>query len=98
MAMVSVMRSMEPKAYEMPEECGICIYLEEEQTKALGIDKAPEVGTEVMIKAKAIVMKVETELEDGEKGNCMKLEITHMELGGSKPSKEASTMLYGSDD
>lgn len=94
------MISMKKEEMEMEESnSGLCLYLDGDQTKALGIDVLPEVGTEIMLKAKAMVKRTTVE-QDGEgKENYLSLEITEMELGSfSGGAKDAGSILYGSDD
>lgn len=84
---------------EESESSGPCIYLSSEQTKALGLDKLPELGKEVMIKAKTVVKSRSEYMHgEGEASKCLELEITEMELGSfSEGSKDAGSILYGSD-
>ena len=96
MAMVD----MSMKKEEMEKEGSrLCLYLSNEQTKALGLDKLPEVGADVPIKALAKVKRTMIE-DDGEgKEHYLTLEIMQMEVGRfSEGIKEAGSLLYGASD
>jgi len=75
-----------------PEEApkypwGLCIQLNDESLKKLGVDKLPQAGTEVTIIAKAQVSRVsENQTQGGESEASMELQITDM------------TMSTGADD
>lgn len=103
MAMVSMKIKRENEMMMEPSDecCGPMIYLNEEQCKALGISQAPSVGGSVMIKAKAVINRVSSEMcdEEGESGveHCICLEITDMELGGVKNMEETGSLLYGKE-
>ena len=79
-----------------------CIYLNGEQTEALGITEMPVPGSVIMLKVRAVVKRVTASAESpdevAEEGNKpdldLTLECTDMEVvsGG----KDTATMLYGS--
>lgn len=95
-----MMASMK-KEMEMGEgyESGLCLYLDGDQTKALGLDVLPEVGSEVMLKAKAVVKRTTVEKDGEGKENYLTIEITEMEIGKfSGGMKDAGSLLYGSDE
>jgi hypothetical protein len=93
------MMNMNIKQTEMEQNTGLCLYLSSEQTKALGLDKLPEVGAEVPIKALAKVKRTMVE-DDGEgKEHYLTLEIMQMEVGKfSGGMKEAGSLLYGASE
>lgn len=65
-----------------------CIYLTDEQCKALGITSPPAAGTAMMITARAVAQSV-TQSVDGDKDDPdirMSLQLTHMEISGSPSS------------
>lgn len=73
---------------------GLCIELCDDQLKALGIDKLPEVDAEMELEARVIVRrKSETADKEGT-DKQISLQITHMALAGDTTSKEAKA-LYG---
>ncbi|API59631.1 hypothetical protein BSL82_10135 [Tardibacter chloracetimidivorans] len=81
-----------------PDIYGLCISLNDEQAKALGITSAPEVGTPVGINAAAVVRRVSTEIDHAgaeRKEIYLQLQITHMELVAPPKSSDAATALYG---
>ena len=77
-----------PSESEAPKyPWGLCIQLNDESLKKLGVDKLPQAGTEVTIIAKAQVSRVsENQTQGGESEASMELQITDM------------TMSTGADD
>lgn len=74
---------MYPSAGSSPEyPWGLCLTLEEDQLKALGITKMPEVGSTIPIVARATVSSV-SEYESQENGErrSLSLQITDLGLG-----------------
>ena len=68
--------------------CCPCIYLSDAQCKALGITIPPAAGAQMMLKAMAVTMSV-TQSIDGDADDpdvCMRLMLTHIELGGTAPA------------
>lgn len=105
MAMVSM--KQEPEREEMPGEIeadepqyppGMCIHLEVDQLKKLGITALPKVGTEMTIAARVYVKATSAYQTQGE-GERMSvdLQITDMEVGQNAGQRvdSAATMLYG---
>lgn len=87
-----------PSAYPY----GLCLYLDEEQCEALGIDKALKAGTQVTIQAKAIVTSATESLErDGDAKGIdvsVSLQITDMGVTVQGVLRNAAEMLYGSSE
>lgn len=76
---------------------GLCISLDDEALKKLGMDKLPEVGTKMRLMAMVDVSGVSTYSSQNNEGHrSMDLQITEMSLdeGGDSMSKAAGT-LYG---
>lgn len=74
---------------------GTQICLESELLKALGFDVPPTAGTEMLLKAKVMVISTEVkQMQDGDNEGQCRLQITEMELSGG--GKDAATVLYGS--
>lgn len=103
MAMVSM--KMEPEVEEMPGQAemgepsypeGLCIKLEADQLKALGLTVAPRIGTEMTITAKVYVKSAsETKTFEGV-DPMAELQITDMEIqSGQARTDGIATMLYG---
>lgn len=103
MAMVSM--KMEPEVEEMPGQAemdessypeGLCIKLEADQLKALGMTVAPRIGTELTIMARVYVKSAsETKTFEGVEPMA-ELQITDMEIqSGHGRVDAAATMLYG---
>ncbi len=112
MAMVSM--KVDSKDYDMamppdnPYGYGLCIYLNEEQVEALGLDKnPPKAGTSVGIRAIATVVSVTQEADPTEEAAegedpddidvTLRFQITDMEVtpGGQTIT---GSMLYGGDN
>ena len=103
MAMVSM--KMEPEVEEMPGQTemdepsypeGLCIKLEADQLKALGLTVAPRIGTEMTITARVYVKSAsETKTFEGVEPMA-ELQITDMEIqSGQARTDGIATMLYG---
>ena len=103
MAMVSM--KMEPEREEMPGQVemdepsypeGLCIKLEADQLKALGLTVAPRIGTEMTITARVYVKSAsETKTFEGVEPMA-ELQITDMEIqSGQARTDGIATMLYG---
>ena len=106
MAMMNMMKSAdrkemyEQKEYDEPKyPYGLCLSLCEDSMEKLGITVLPEIGSEMMIKAKVYVKSTRAyeTMEDGEdKG--MELQITDMEImpaEGQVNNEQRASMLYG---
>lgn len=103
MAMISM--KMEPEVEEMPGQAemdepsypeGLCIKLEADQLKALGLTVAPRIGTEMTITAKVYVKSAsETKTFEGVEPMA-ELQITDLEIQSSQARTDGiATMLYG---
>jgi len=103
MAMVSM--KMEPEREEMPGQVemdepsypeGLCIKLEADQLKALGLTVAPRIGSDMTIMARVYVKAAsETKTFEGVEP-MVELQITDMEIQPAQARVEsAATMLYG---
>lgn len=75
---------------------GLCIHLEEESLKKLGITELPAVGASMVLHAKVEVTAVsKNESKEGGEHRSLSLQITEMALGSEKKKDTAET-LYGS--
>ena len=74
---------------------GLCVYLGPEELEKLGIQKAPEVGKEYMLLAKAVV--VNAGLANKEEGEYrMELQLQELDLKAKeKDAQPADKVLYG---
>lgn len=73
---------------------GLCLYLDSETLKKLGIEELPKVGSKLTIIAQADVISVGmSQQRDGDKESRAELQITDMSLTGDAPP--ASEKLYG---
>lgn len=81
---------------------GLSLYLNEERCEMLGIKTPIKPGTKVTINAMAVVIMAteSAELDGDDKGNdiTINLQITDLELTGTKAGVDAATALYGSAD
>ncbi|WP_369952275.1 capsid staple protein [Ralstonia syzygii] len=101
--MVSMKREADDLAYSewtpAAYPCGLCLYLDEEQCEALGIDKALKAGTQVTLQAKAIITSATESLErDGDdKGSDVSLSLQITDLGVTVQGvlRNAADVLYG---
>lgn len=75
---------------------GLCLNLDTETLKKLGITELPKVGTKFMIVAKVDVTGVSMhQQQDGDESMCASLQITDMELKGSQRTPdELAASLY----
>lgn len=83
----------EPGKPEKPEY-PYCLRLNlgSEELKMLGIEKMPELKSELELEAKVIVVGIST----GEYGDRLELQITNMELGdGADEEMSAEEKIYG---
>jgi hypothetical protein len=72
---------------------GLCLYLDDETMKKLGITDMPDVGTRLMLHATVeVTSNSQRQTQDGKTVN-MDLQITDMELAA--PGKSAADRLYG---
>lgn len=78
---------------------GLCLYLNEDQCEVLGISKALRPGTQVTIRAQALVTTSSASLErDGDdKGDdlSLSLQITDMGMDVGGVLRNAADILYG---
>ena len=74
---------------------GLCISLGKEELQKLGIEKLPEAGTEMMLKAKAYVKTVrESQEKDGVEQN-VELQICAMAIEPIDKTGDQADGLYG---
>lgn len=106
MALVSMKTGNEDNEYaeisENPYGYGLCLRLNPEQCKALGIDTPPKAGTAMMLMAKSIVARSTEEADIEEEGEApetevyLELQITDLEVrAASDGTASAATVLYG---
>lgn len=94
MAMVSMKIEGNGESEEMyPEE--LCIELEAEQLKKLGITSSMRLGTTVTITARAYVKETSSTMVEGGAEPSIELQITDMSIEGAGGMGAAATMLYG---
>lgn len=75
---------------------GLCINLDDDALKKLGLTEMPAVGTEVMVMAKAVVKGTSAHARDGEMDHrSVEMQITDMELGPVASATSAADALYG---
>lgn len=78
---------------------GLCLYLDEAQCEALGIDKALKAGTQVTLSAKAVVTSATESLErDGDDKGIdvsLSLQITDLGVTVAGVMRNAAAELYG---
>lgn len=102
------MKSMEMTAEEAKEYCGpctpsegdgpkypwgLCLELNDDTLKKLGIDGLPEVGTVMKVTALALVTSVGmSQQQDGDKEQRASLQITDLEL--SKATGDLAKRMY----
>lgn len=76
---------------------GTQICLDTELLERLGITTPPEVGTEMTLTARVVVVSTRVnQQQDGDKSAGCDLQITDMELGGAEQEDKAASVLYGS--
>lgn len=75
---------------------GLEVCLADDSLKNLGIDKLPEVGTEMLLMAKVIVTSVRSSQQmDGDKESGCDLQITDMSLSEPVTKIDPATVMYG---
>jgi len=87
----------QPSVLDAPKyPWGLCITLNDESLKKLGIETLPSVDTEVVIVAKAVVSRTSEYQTQGDKTDrSLDLQITDMQLdAGSDLLGRASETLY----
>lgn len=76
---------------------GLCIDLNDEVLKKLGITELPAVGTVFVIEAQAKVTSMnQSEQIDGDKEGRISLQITDMAVGGVPDAKDPADTLWPS--
>lgn len=77
---------------------GLRIELNDESMKKLGMEKLPDVGEKMMLRANVVVERVsQNDTKEGKRQD-MSLQITEMELGECEKEKEpADKKLYNTD-
>lgn len=103
MAMVNL--KSKPEREEMPGEVeadepqypyGLCLHLGKDELEKLGVKELPDVGTPVMISAKAFVKSTSAYNTQGDgKSMSAELQITDMELMPGEKKDPASVMYPG---
>lgn len=84
--------------YSPPEyPCGMVLHLDHGVLERLGIEELPEVGKEIVFKAKAVVAGTNENKSEGHECRSMRLQITDIALGKEKSSKEATKALYNEE-
>jgi hypothetical protein len=76
---------------------GLCLYLNDQSLKKLGINELPKVGAKLTMTATIVVTSVgSSQQQDGDSENRADLQITDMELGAaSRSPDEKANALYG---
>mgnify|MGYP001179098700 CR=1 FL=1 len=74
---------------------GLCISLGDEELEKLGIEKLPEAGSEMMIKAMAYVKNVSERKEQDGVSQNVELQICAMGIETIDKSKDRAKGLYG---
>lgn len=84
-----------PSAGDAPKyPYGLCLYLDTDTLKKLGMSEPPAVGSKMTIVANVEVVSVGmSQQRDGDKETRAELQITDMAVDGDKPA--ASEKLYG---
>lgn len=107
MKLVSMKREaregLAPEAYSMPNYAGgLCLYLDDDQCEMLGLAKAPKPGTQVSIRAQAVVTTSSASLErDGDDAGpavSLHLQITDMGVEAAGVLRNAAQVLYGGEN
>lgn len=74
---------------------GLCVELNDETLKKLGVTTPPAVGATVMFVAKAVVTSYSKRQDQTDTDEYLSLQITDMDLGGVPPdSSAAAAKLY----
>ena len=100
MDLIDLKKDLQPidseEMYDQPMySYGLCISLGREELEKLGIEKLPEAGSEMMIKAFAYVKTVrESKEQDGVEQN-VELQITAMGIEPFDKSGDQAESLYG---
>ena len=74
---------------------GLCISLGDEELQKLGIEKLPEAGSEMMLKAMAYVKNVSERKEQDGVSQNVELQITAMGIEPFDKSGDQAESLYG---
>ena len=74
---------------------GLCISLGDEELQKLGIEKLPEAGSEMMLKAMAYVKNVSERKEQDGVSQNVELQICAMAIETLDKSKDRADGLYG---
>ncbi len=86
-----------PSPSEAPKyPWGLCIQLNDDSLKKLGLDKLPSAGTEVALVAKAQVTRVsENQTQSGDSEASLELQITHMTVTSSCADDLLAELYHG---
>jgi len=94
MAMISMKLGNGEESNDLyPED--LCIELNSEQLKKLGISASMRLGTTLMIHAKAYVQETSATMVEGGVDPSIELQITDMSIDAGGDMGAAATMLYG---
>jgi hypothetical protein len=87
------------EAANNPYGYGLCIRLNPKQCEALGISTPPEAGTVMSLRAMATATAVTQEVDVGEDGKevYLELQITDLEISTASNAAKSASMLYGID-
>jgi hypothetical protein len=97
MALVSMNVKSDDYAPSSDYDASPCLYLSDEQCKALGITVPPAAGTRVAIQGVAMVQSATQSIDgdDDDPDVRLTLQVTHLAVEGVAEAKNAGTMLYG---
>lgn len=74
---------------------GLCLYLDDEALKKLGLDKLPELDQVISFKAKAQVVNLSARKDGDDDESCsVSLQITDMEVVNDGEGKDYAQRLY----
>lgn len=75
---------------------GLCLYLDDDSLKKLGMTSTPEVGAAMKLTAKVMVVGVGMDQQqDGDKEQRVSIQITDMELAAAVSGPSTASVLYG---
>lgn len=77
---------------------GLCLHLGNDEIEKLQLTQAPDVGTEVMIMAKAFVKSTSAyETQQDGMSRSVDLQITELELGPVQQKPNAAQVMFGKE-
>jgi hypothetical protein len=97
MALVSMNVKSDDYASSSDYDTSPCLYLSDEQCKALGITTPPAAGTRVAIQGVAMVQSATQSIDgdDDDPDVRLTLQVTHLAVGQASDGKSAESTLYG---